>query len=146
MLNKRKRKKMLYFAYGSNLDVLQMQSRCPESTPVGSAYFPNWKLVFRGVADIVPEEGAMLPVGIWEVTDKCLQSLDIYEGVKSGLYRRVNINGMISYRMNGDYIQLPADFYYEGIQRGYFDFDLDETYLWGAYLDAKRVTEERENV
>ena len=62
LTNERERKCYI-FAYGSNLDVLQMQSRCPESTPVGSAYFPNWKLVFRGVADIVPEEGAMLPVG-----------------------------------------------------------------------------------
>ena len=128
---------MLYFAYGSNLDVLQMQSRCPKASPLGSAYFPNWKLVFRGVADIEPEEGAMLPVGIWEITKDCLAALDLYEGVSHGLYKRVYINGMMTYRMDSKSIHAPSDFYFNTIMQGYKDFDLDETYLWGAALDAK---------
>ena len=42
----------LYFAYGSNLNLTQMANRCPQAKQLGSAYLPNWRLVFRGVADI----------------------------------------------------------------------------------------------
>jgi len=134
---------MLYFAYGSNLDVLQMQHRCPNAEPLGAAYFPNWKLVFRHVADIEPENGAMLPVGIWDVTDDCLKALDRYEGVKNGLYRRVFINGLLTYRMNNTDIAPPAKGYFDTIMKGYKDFDLDETYLWGAALDAQNHMTEK---
>lgn len=128
---------MLYFAYGSNLDVLQMQHRCPNATPLGQAYFPGWKLVFRGVADIVPASmESLLPVGIWEITDRCLKSLDSYEGVKHGLYRRVYINGMLTYRMNSEGISPPADAYFATIHRGYKDFDLDDGHLIDARRDA----------
>jgi hypothetical protein len=127
---------MLYFAYGSNLDVPQMNYRCPKAEPLGAAYFPNWKLVFRGVADIEPEDGAMLPVGIWDVTDDCLIALDRYEGVSSGLYRRVFINGMLTYRMNNNGISAPSNNYFNSILRGYDDFGLDKSYLFDARHDA----------
>lgn len=128
---------MLYFAYGSNLNILQMQGRCPNATPLGSAYFTGWKLVFRGVADIVPASSeCLLPVGIWNITEKCLSALDAYEGVDCGLYRREYINGILTYRMNSERISPPAEFYYETIELGYKDFDLDDKYLVEARREA----------
>ena len=63
----------LYFSYGSNLNVSQMASRCPNAIQLGSTYLPNWRLVFRGVADIEPSRNVddLLPVGVWEITDEC---------------------------------------------------------------------------
>ena len=91
----------LYFAYGSNLNMAQMAQRSPTATPLGSAYFPGWRLVFRGVADIeIGEPEDLLPVGIWEIGPEDEAALDRYEGVGSGLYRQVMINGMMTYRMN----------------------------------------------
>ena len=42
----------LYGAYGSNLNLKQMQRRCPNSYPIYSIYLENFILAFKGVADI----------------------------------------------------------------------------------------------
>ena len=123
----------LYFAYGSNLNVEQMSYRSPTATPLGSAYFPGWRLVFRGVADIeIGEPEDMLPVGIWEIGPEDEVALDRYEGVKHGLYRRVMINGMLTYQMNRSGYAYPDIGYFKTILRGYRDFGLDESELYNA--------------
>jgi len=132
---------MLYFAYGSNLNVAQMSQRCPQAEPLGSAYFPNLRLVFRGVADIelTNDSNDLLPVGIWRITDACLKALDLYEGVESGLYDRVEINGMLTYKMNSIGIHQPSDFYFDIIKLGYEDFELDTTMLYEAWDQTRRI-------
>ena len=42
----------LYAAYGSNLNKAQMQKRCPKSKPFGAIVLDEYRLVFKGVADI----------------------------------------------------------------------------------------------
>lgn len=123
----------LYFAYGSNLNVEQMSYRSPTAKPLGSAYFPGWRLVFRGVADIeAGEPEDMLPVGIWEIGPQDEVALDRYEGVKHGLYRKVMINGMLTYQMNRSGYARPSDDYLQTIFDGYRDFGLDESELYNA--------------
>ena len=123
----------LYFAYGSNLNVEQMSYRSPTAKPLGSAYFPGWRLVFRGVADIeVGEPEDMLPVGIWEIGPEDEVALDRYEGVKHGLYRKVIINGMMTYQMNHSGYAYPDIGYFNTILQGYRDFGLDESELYNA--------------
>jgi len=70
----------LYFAYGSNLHKTQMRYRCPDSIPVTKAYLSGYKLVFRGVADIVSEEGATVEGAIYLVSKRDERNLDRYEG------------------------------------------------------------------
>ena len=41
-----------YFAYGSNLNLKQMETRCPNAELVSAAELEGFKLVFRGVLDI----------------------------------------------------------------------------------------------
>ena len=123
---------MLYFAYGSNLNKIQMQFRCPKAIAHGGGYLTDWQLVFRGVADIEPAEGELLPVGFWEITEDCLAALDRYEGVGSGLYSRVYINGMMTYRMNSIGTSVPPNNYFKSILDGYQDFGLDDSYLHDA--------------
>jgi hypothetical protein len=90
-----KEKTKLYFAYGSNLNLTQMAQRCPDARQLGATYIPNWRLVFRGVADIEPTRSndVLLPVGVWEITKRCEEQLDIYEGFPH-LYRKITVNGM----------------------------------------------------
>ena len=54
---------MIYFAYGSNMDVEQMARRCPGAEPMGTARLPWFGLRFSGssagwggaVAPLVPD-------------------------------------------------------------------------------------------
>ena len=40
--------KRYYLAYGSNLNIAQMQFRCPDATVVGTAVIPDYELLFKG--------------------------------------------------------------------------------------------------
>lgn len=56
------KKKQLYIAYGSNINLEQMAFRCPHSSVVGDSEIKDYELEFRGVATIVPKENASVPV------------------------------------------------------------------------------------
>ena len=66
----------LYGAYGSNLNVAQMGLRCPNANRAGTMKLNNWRLVFRGVADIEPSDGESVELGLWQITEECLEALD----------------------------------------------------------------------
>ena len=53
----------LYGAYGSNLNLKQMQRRCPNSYPIYSIYLENFILAFKGVADIEKQKEASV---LWQ--------------------------------------------------------------------------------
>ncbi len=128
--------KKLYMAYGSNLNLGQMARRCPTARVVGTAMLEGYQLLFNGVATIVPREGAVVPVGIWEIDKRCEEALDRYEGYPS-LYRKetltVELKGeqvdAMVYIMNRDRPALPAYSYYETIEDGYNDVGLDTAHL-----------------
>ena len=77
-----------YIAYGSNLSVEQMAFRCPEAKIIGMAAIQNWKLVFRTHATIEPAVGRVVPVLIWEITDRDEKNLDLYEGFPSYYFKQ----------------------------------------------------------
>lgn len=127
----------IYLAYGSNLDMGQMEYRCPNAKPQGFILLPDYRLVFKGVADIIPAKGFFCPVGLWEITDKCEQALDRYEGYPN-LYRKEYFRNKrteqdyMAYIMNRDGLGMPPQQYYEGIKRGYGHFGIDTKYLTEA--------------
>lgn len=124
-----------YFAYGSNLNKEQMTKRTPFASSVGQAYIDGWRLVFRGVADIEPHEGGTLAVGLWNITKPDEENLDIYEGYPR-LYRKEEILGMMTYRMNSVEIVPPYEDYFNTILQGYRDFGLDTDLLYEALDDS----------
>ena len=142
--------KTLYMAYGSNMNIGQMANRCPDARPIHGFILPDFKLVFRGVADIEPSKGSYLPIGLWEITDKCLIALDHYEGVSkkgNGLYRRhyfrdniFHDRTVMTYMMNHKGISEPSRFYYNVIKEGYADFGLDDKHLRKALAEAREKT------
>jgi gamma-glutamylcyclotransferase (GGCT)/AIG2-like uncharacterized protein YtfP len=93
----------LVFAYGSNMDLAQMQERCPHSVLAPFvAEGRGWKLCFPresikrkgGVGSVVREEGSSVWGVVFCVSDRDLLRLDRFEGVAVNAYRR----GMIELR------------------------------------------------
>jgi cation transport regulator ChaC len=88
-----------YFAYGSNMDAGQMMDRRVRFTEARRAMIRDHALVFNrysttwgaGVADIVPQHGEVVEGVLYQVTEAGLKSLDRYEGVDRGLYRRAAV-------------------------------------------------------
>ena len=86
----------LYFAYGSNLDPLQMQQRCPKAVFVERAKLLNYRLLFCGyspikesaVANIKSANNSTVWGAVYLLTDNDWQTLDRIEG---NLYRRQTI-------------------------------------------------------
>ena len=50
----------LYFAYGSNINLDQMAFRCPAAQVVSPVTLNGYRLLFRGVATIVPDPVAQV--------------------------------------------------------------------------------------
>ena len=147
----------LYAAYGSNMNLEQMAHRCPYATVQGSAILHDYRLVFRGhsgsaVATVEPAEGCSVPILIWEITPRCEEALDRYEGWPT-FYRQeeivVEYTGhiakhrgkfvyVVAYIMNDGYpLGSPSERYLNSIVEGYRSAGFDT-----AVLDeAVRVSE-----
>ena len=147
-----------YLAYGSNLNKYQMNFRCPDAVPVGSCVLHNYELVFRrGVLTIEHSPGAVVPAGIWKISEADEKSLDRYEGFPR-LYRKeffpILLNGRredgtkeveekvgecMAYIMNpGHDIQEPSFAYMRTVQQGYKDFGFETDPLMKAYRKARK--------
>ena len=138
--------KQLYIAYGSNINLEQMAYRCPHSKVVGTSEIKDYELEFRGVATIVPNKGARVPVLIWELDERDLPTLNKYEGYPS-FYRQEKMTfemdgktyeGM-AYLMNRGTISPPSQQYYNTILRGYRENGLDEKYLKTALENSQQL-------
>ena len=139
----------IYLAYGSNMNLNQMKYRCPNAVLMGTAVLSGWRLMFRRksrpVATIEKETGCSLPVVLWEITDECEDSLDVYEGYPS-FYTKTDVsapfNGRtisaMAYVMTpGHELGKPPADYYNTILEGYRDngidpAPLDEAVRWSV--------------
>lgn len=136
--------KLIYIAYGSNMNMEQMSRRCPNAKPIGKTVLKNYKLVFKGVADIEKSESEEVPVVVWEITKECEKALDIYEGYPR-LYRKehveIEINGKTElamvYVMNYAKGAKPSEYYYNVIKQGYKDFDINTAPLEKALKESE---------
>lgn len=147
----KERENKLYIAYGSNLNVEQMSRRCPYATPIGNAVLPDYQLLFRGgdggsVATVERKKGNSVPVLIWEITPRCEDALDRYEGWPH-LYRKetvgVEYDGRIVevmvYIMNVNYeLGSPSQGYLDTILEGYASAGFDEQVLSNALTASIR--------
>ena len=133
-----------YIAYGSNMNIEQMSRRCPNAKPIGKTVLKNYKLVFKGVADIEKSESEEVPIVVWEITKECEKALDIYEGYPR-LYRKeyvqIEINGKTElamvYVMNYAKGARPSEYYYNVIKQGYKDFDINIAPLEKALTESE---------
>jgi gamma-glutamylcyclotransferase (GGCT)/AIG2-like uncharacterized protein YtfP len=134
--------RILYFAYGSNLDVEQMEVRCPGSRPLVRARLHDHRLAFThlsrrwggGAADIVPEQGESVWGALYELDREHLESLDRFEGGYDSLVVRVDSEGAAPYsartytvRVKGEYS--PTEEYLQKMLRWGSRWGLPESYL-----------------
>jgi hypothetical protein len=140
--------KKYYLAYGSNLNVQQMRFRCPDARVVGTAEIPDYQLLFKGsktgaYLTIEKRTGAVVPVGVWEVSKADELELDRYEGCPTFYYKtemEVAVkswrNGKIEtmkafvYIMHEDRkLGIPSSQYVRTCVQGYRDFGFDLKHL-----------------
>ena len=134
--------KRLYVAYGSNLNIRQMQHRCPTAKLYGTGIVSDYELQFKGqpncaFATIAPKEGAEVPVAVWEIQPQDERSLDRYEGYPSHYFKQ-----NIPVRLDGEEVSamvyimnlkmkfgMPSPYYYQTVLEGYHDCGLDTEVL-----------------
>ncbi|KAH7308833.1 hypothetical protein BKA65DRAFT_520014 [Rhexocercosporidium sp. MPI-PUGE-AT-0058] len=87
------RRRNLYFAYGSNLSLGQMASRCPESRFVGRAVLYNyrWQINERGYANVIVDDNFSVEGLCYLLSEKDEARLDRNEGVHTGAYEKAEL-------------------------------------------------------
>jgi len=127
---------MLYFAYGSNLDHLQMKRRCKDSIFVKKIILKDFMLTFRSkyrAADIEPKKNSNVPGALFEISKSDEKKLDVYEDYPI-LYKKYYFTyygkKVMTYTMTKkDSFTFPTERYLNIVKRGYKDCDLDKSYL-----------------
>ncbi len=141
----------LYLAYGSNLNIPQMNRRCPGAKLVGTTNLPDWHLEFRGsktgnYLTLVRDSGTGVPVAIWAVTPRDEANLDRYEGCPTFYYKKdlwVNLCDKetgkehrvkaFAYIMHEERKKgLPTEAYLQTCREGYEAFGFDQNCLGEA--------------
>lgn len=145
-------KSKLYIAYGSNLNLEQMQRRCPTAEIVGATILRNWRLMFRGrnvgaVATVERQKDCHVPVLVWRLQQQDEAALDIYEGWPH-LYRKENLRLTVNskrvyamiYIMNeaGHPYGTPSSHYLDTILEGYKEADFDTEILHQAVRNSRK--------
>ena len=137
--------RVLYFAYGSNLDLRRFRRRCPGATIAGRARLADYALAFTrysrdekgGVADIVAQPGATVWGALYEIDEACFRALDDYEGAPRA-YRRETVividdagatHEAIAYVANKTGEFAPGRAYLEQIISGARDHALPDDYI-----------------
>ena len=156
--------KKYYLAYGSNLNIPQMQYRCPEARIVGTAVIEGYRLLFKGsktgsYLTIEKADGYEVPVGVWEVTERDERNLDRYEGYPTFYYKkemqlkvkgirtgRIYDSNCFVYIMHEDHpIGIPSNFYIRVCAEGYRAFGFNTAKLIEALNYSKEVLNGDEN-
>ncbi|WP_439575307.1 gamma-glutamylcyclotransferase family protein [Phreatobacter sp.] len=90
---------MLYFAYGSNMNVAQMARRAPHARPLGIGRLDHHRLFFTcdGYAAVRFRRGASVYGVVWRIEARDVAALDRYEGVAEGWY----VKRMVPVRIAG---------------------------------------------
>lgn len=115
------------------------------STPLTTCILPDYRLLFRGVADIVHCRGQSVAGALYEITQECERALDRYEGFPN-LYVKdtfmVRIRGSKKLREAMFYTMClktaapPSRWYVECIREGYDDWELPHDCLDAALARA----------
>lgn len=138
-----------YVSYGSNMDLGQMEWRCPDATLVCSGTLRGYRLLFRGsktgsYATVEPCEGAEVPVLVWEISEEDERSLDRYEGFPIFYQKEtVKVEADHGVMLGMAYVMdprrplgIPSAHYCGVLERAYERFGFDKAILARALSDS----------
>lgn len=82
-----------YFAYGANMIAADMAQRCPAAREIGPMVLPRWRFIVArgGYSTLVPDPAGRVVGVLWSLTPACERTLDRFEDVDGGLFRRDTI-------------------------------------------------------
>ena len=135
---------MLYFAYGSNLNLFQMKRRCKDSIFIKKYELKGYRLNFRSkyrAADIEKSKNSLVPGALFEISKSDEKKLDVYEDYPI-LYKKLyftyyNKTVMTYIMVNKTEFKYPTERYLNVVKRGYKDCKLDTKYLKVALQPVK---------
>ena len=127
---------MLYFAYGSNLNLFQMKRRCKDSVFLKKYELKGYKLNFRSkyrAADIEKSKNFIVPGALFEISKSDEKKLDVYEDFPI-LYKKLyfsyyNKTVMTYIMVNKTEFRYPTERYLNVVKQGYKDCNLDIKFL-----------------
>jgi gamma-glutamylcyclotransferase (GGCT)/AIG2-like uncharacterized protein YtfP len=134
-----------YFGYGMNTSKISMAARCPNSISLGKAILHNFKFRFAYHADIIRDDTSYVEGVLWDVTDKCLESLDMLEGYPI-YYDRIKVDivqgnkslpAWVYVMTEGHKDNLPSSGYFDTLVEGYTEHDISTKVL---YDEVQRLT------
>ena len=135
---------MLYFAYGSNLNLFQMKRRCKDSFFLKKYELKGYRLNFRSkyrAADIEKSKNSLVPGALFEISKSDEKKLDVYEDfpvLYTKLYFPYYNKQVMTYIMvNKSEFRYPTERYLNVVKRGYKDCKLDMKYLKIALQPVK---------
>ena len=135
---------MLYFAYGSNLNHLQMKRRCKDSVFLKKYELKGYRLNFRSqyrAADIEEKKNSSVLGALFEISKSDEKKLDVYEDypiLYEKLYFPYYSKKVMTYTMvNKTEFRYPTERYLNVVKRGYKDCKLDMKYLKIALQPVK---------
>jgi gamma-glutamylcyclotransferase (GGCT)/AIG2-like uncharacterized protein YtfP len=87
---------MLYFTYGSFMDINNLIKHTPSAKFICKAIIPNWEVQFNyyslkykgGVTGIEPAINKLVRGAVYEIPPEEMEYLDTIEGVPNGTYYR----------------------------------------------------------
>jgi gamma-glutamylcyclotransferase (GGCT)/AIG2-like uncharacterized protein YtfP len=129
----------LYFAYGSNMSRPLMRLHAPNAKAIDTARLEHHRFIITsdGYASIVPARGQIVHGVLWRLTIRDVASLNAYESVDSGFYRRVRLNVSCAARREAALVYLartrtigqPRPGYLDVVVAAAADWDLPAPYI-----------------
>ncbi len=146
---------MVYFAYGSNMERVQMKRLCQKARFVAAAVLPDHELVFSGssrmwgggIANIRDMPGKKVEGVVWEISEAERKVLDEYEGypdlyVSKGVQVRTTSGKVLTafaYMMANPGREMPPSKPYKRLLiSGAEEHGLSDEYV--AFLESIRPT------
>lgn len=146
-------KKKIYIAYGSNMSMEQMATRCPEATLLGYGIIKDYELLFKGsktgsYATIEKKKGAKVPVWVWSISERDERNLDRYEGCPRFYYKRSievyteegTTEGLVYIMHEEREHGVPSMAYYKVLYDGYIFAGFNLSILRRGYIKSYEAT------
>ena len=129
----------LHFAYGSNMSRILMRVHALHAKAVGVARLEHHRFIITsdGYASVLPARGHVVHGVLWRLTIRDVASLNAYESVDSGFYRRAMLQVSCAARREAALVYVartralgqPRSGYLDVVVAAAQDWDLPAPYI-----------------